>query len=219
MCRHIAVAAGIPRRQFSSSIWRGFAWAKRMFILVAGIILFFGTHSISIVNSAWRDRVVARIGVGPWRGIYALLALAGLLLMVWGYGLARQDPIVLYLPPSWLRQIAMILMVFVFPLLFAAYLPGRIQAVTKHPMLVATKLWAFAHLLANGTLADVALFGSFLAWAALDRISMNHREQRPVPGAPPSKWNDAIAVLAGLALHVAFVRWLHAWLVGVSLVG
>ena len=190
-----------------------------MFILVAGIILFFGTHSISIVNSAWRDRVVAGIGVGPWQGIYAVLTFSGLLLMIWGYDLARQDPVVLYIPPPWLRQIAMILLVFVFPLLFAAYLPGRIQAVTKHPLLLATKLWAFAHLLANGSLADVVLFGSFLAWAVLDRISMTRRAQQPVPGAPPSKWNDAIAVLAGLALHVAFVRWLHAGLIDVPIVG
>ncbi len=197
----------------------GFAWSKPMVVLVAGIILFFGTHSISIVNSAWRDRAVTRIGVGPWQGIYALLAFAGLLLMIWGYGLARQEPVILYIPPLWLRHVAMLLLVLVFPLLLAAYLPGRIQAVTKHPMLVAAKLWAFAHLLANGTLADVILFGSFLAWAVVDRISMKHREQRPLPGAPPSKWNDAIAVLAGLGLHVAFVLWLHAWLIGVAPVG
>ncbi len=190
-----------------------------MVVLVAGIILFFGTHSISIVSSAWRDRMVMRIGVGPWQGIYALLAFAGLLLMIWGYGLARQEPVILYIPPLWLRHAAMLLLIFVFPLLFAAYLPGRIQAVTKHPMLVATKLWAFAHLLANGTLADIALFGSFLAWAVVDRISMKHRQQQPIPGAPPSKWNDAIAVLAGLGLYVAFVLWLHAWLVGVAPVG
>jgi len=195
---------------------RGF---RPVTILIAGIILFFATHSISIVNSPWRDRVAARIGEAPWQGIYSLLAVAGLLLMVWGYGVARQEPVMLYIPPLWLRHVAMLLLLPVFPLFLAAYLPGRIQAVTKHPMLAATKMWAFSHLLANGTLADVALFGSFLAWAVVDRVSMKHREQRPVPGAPPSKWNDAIAVVAGLGLYVAFVLWLHAWLVGVSPVG
>jgi len=188
-------------------------------VLIAGLILFFATHSVSIVNSSWRDRLAARIGEGPWKGVYSLVAIAGFVLIVWGYGLARQDPTILYIPPVWLRHVALLLLVFVFPLLLAAYLPGRIKTVTKHPMLVATKLWAFAHLLANGTLADVLLFGSFLAWAVADRISMKHREQRPIPGAPPSKWNDAIAVVVGLALYVAFVLRLHVWLFGVSPVG
>jgi uncharacterized membrane protein len=115
--------------------------------------------------------------------------------------------------------VALLLLVFVFPLLLATYLPGRIQATTRHPMLAATKLWAVAHLLANGTLADVVLFGSFLAWAVADRISMKHRVQRPVPGAPPSGLNDVIAVVGGLALYGAFVLWLHAWLIGVSPLG
>jgi uncharacterized membrane protein len=123
---------------------------------------------------------------------------------------------VLYVPPVWLRHVALLLLIFVFPLLFAAYLPGRIKTATKHPLLAATKIWAFAHLLANGTLADVILFGSFLVWAVADRISMTHREQRPIPQAPPSKANDAIAIVLGLGVYVAFVLWLHSWLFGVS---
>ncbi len=190
-----------------------------MSVLIAGLILFIASHSVSIVNEPWRDRVVARIGETTWQGIYSLVAIAGLVLIVLGYGLARQDPIILYVPPIWLRHIALLLLVFVFPLLFAAYLPGRIKSATKHPMLAATKVWAFAHLLANGSLADVVLFGSFLVWAVADRISMKHRTQRPVPGAPPSRLNDAIAVILGLALYVAFVLWLHVWLFGVSPVG
>ena len=190
-----------------------------MGVLIAGLILFLGVHSVSIVNSSWRDRVAANIGEKTWQGIYSLVAVAGFLLIIWGYGLARQEAVYLYFPPIWLRHVAMLLLVFVFPLLLAAYLPGRIKAVTKHPMLAATKLWAFAHLLANGTLADVVLFGSFLVWAVADRISMKRREERPVPGAPPSKWNDVIAVAVGLVLYVAFVRWLHALLFGVSPVG
>lgn len=187
-----------------------------MSLLILGLVLFFATHSVSIVNEGWRDRMVARLGEGPWQGIYSLFALAGLVLIVWGYGLARQAPVVLYVPPAWLSHVALVLLVFVFPLLLATYLPGRIQTATRHPMLVATKTCALAHLLANGMLADVVLFGSFLGWAVVDRISMKHRQQRPVPGAPPSKANDAIAVVGGLALYGAFLFWLHGWLFGVS---
>lgn len=190
-----------------------------MNLLVLGLVLFFGIHSVSIVNDAGRDRVAARMGEWTWKALYALIAGAGLALIVVGYGLARQEPVVLYTPPVGLRHLAMLLMVPVFPLLLAAYLPGRIKAATGHPMLAATKLWAFAHLLANGTLADLLLFGSFLVWAVLDRISMKRREQRPVPGARPSRLNDAVAVIAGLALYAAFVFGLHRWLIGVSPIG
>ena len=188
-------------------------------LLIAGLVLFFAAHSVSIVNEPWRDRMVARMGELPWQGVYSLVALAGFGLIIWGYGLARQDPVVLYTPPLWLRHVSLLLLVFVFPLLLATYLPGRIQAVTKHPMLAATKIWAFAHLLANGMLADVVLFGSFLAWAIVDRISMKRRRQRPIPGAPPSKWNDAIVIVLGLGLYATFALWLHAWLFGVSAIG
>lgn len=190
-----------------------------MSVLIAGLILFLGMHSISMVNASWRDSMASRIGEQSWQGLYSLVSLAGFVLIIWGYGLARQDPALLYIPPVWLRHVALLLMVFVFPLLLATYLPGRIQTLTEHPMLAATKIWAFAHLLANGTLADVVLFGSFLVWAVLDRISMKRREPRPVPGAPASGWNDVIAVVGGLGLYVAFVLWLHAWLFGVSPVG
>jgi uncharacterized membrane protein len=110
----------------------------------------------------------------------------------------------------------MLLLVFIFPLLLATYLPGRIQKATKHPMLVATKIWALAHLLANGGLADVVLFGGFLAWAVVDRISLKRRTPLPVPGAPPSRINDILAIVLGLGLYVAFVLWLHKMLIGVS---
>ncbi len=190
-----------------------------MGVLLLGLVVFFAVHSVSIVNEPWRNRVAAKMGEGPWKGVYSLASLAGFALVVWGYGLARQDPVVLYLPPAWLRHLAMLLLVPVFPLLLAAYLPGRIQSAARHPMLLATKLWAVAHLAANGMLADVVLFGAFLAWAVVDRISMKRRTPRPVPHAPASKVNDLIAVIAGLGLYVAFVLWLHAWLIGVSPIG
>ena len=188
-----------------------------MIELIAGLVIFFAVHSVSIVNEPWRDRMVAQLGERTWQGVYSLLAIAGFVLMVRGYGIARLDPVVLYSPPLWLRHVAMLMLVPVFPLLLATYLPGRIQAATRHPMLIATKLWAFAHLLANGMLADVLLFGCFLAWAVADRISMKRRIQRPVPGIPPSKLNDIVAELLGLVLYVLFVFWLHGWLIGVSL--
>ena len=187
-----------------------------MGVLILGLVLFLAVHSISIVNEPWRDRLAAKMGERSWQGLYSLASLIGFGLIVWGYGLARYDPVPLYLPPVWLRHIALLLMVPVFPLLLAAYLPGRIQAKVKHPMLAAIKLWAFAHLLANGMLADVLLFGGFLAWAVVDRISLKRRTLRPVDGAPPSRWNDLIAMIGGLALYVAFVLWLHLWLIGVA---
>jgi uncharacterized membrane protein len=107
----------------------------------------------------------------------------------------------------------------VFPLIFAAYLPGRIKAVMKHPMLAAVKLWAFAHLLSNGTLADVLLFGGFLAWAVLDRISLKRRPAQAPRTAPARPFNDLIAVVLGLAVYALFIGWAHRWLIGVSPLG
>lgn len=190
-----------------------------MSVLLLGLVIFFGVHSVSIVSDPWRDRIAEKIGEGLWKGLYALVSVAGFALIVWGYGLARLNPVVLYTPPEWLRHFAMVLLVPVFPLLFAAYLPGRIKSATKHPMLAATKLWAVAHLLANGTLAALLLFGAVLVWAVLDRISMKHRAQRPVPSLPSAGANDIIAVVGGLALYVAFVFGLHGWLIGVPLLG
>ena len=190
-----------------------------MSVLILGLVLFFATHSVSIINVSWRDRMVAKMGLSAWQGLYSVVALSGLVLIVWGYGLARMDPVVIYQPPIWLRHVALLLLVFVFPLLVATYFPGRIQRAAKHPMLAATKIWAFAHLLANGMLADVLLFGAFLAWAVVDRISVKRRQPSPVPGAPPSKLNDVIAIVVGLALYAGFVLWLHAWLFGVAPLG
>ena len=184
--------------------------------LVSGLILFFGTHSISIVAPHWRDRVVARIGAGAWRGVYALASLASLLLIIHGFGLARAAPIIWYTPAAWTHSVARVLMLPVFPLLLAAYFPGRIQTAAKHPMLAAIKLWAFAHLLANGAAVDVLLFGGFLAWAVIDRISLKRRAPRAGPSVRASKWNDAIVVVAGLALYLLVVDWAHVRLFGVS---
>jgi uncharacterized membrane protein len=156
------------------------------------------------------------MGEGPFKGAFSVVSVVGLILIVVGYGMARADPAVLYVPPAWLRHVALLLLVPVFPLLVATYFPGRIKAKLGHPMLVAVKLWAVAHLLVNGMLQDLLLFGAFLAWAVVDRISMKRRSQRPIPTLPASKANDAIAVVGGLALYVVFVLWAHQWLFGVA---
>lgn len=182
--------------------------------LVVGLVVFLGVHSVAIIAPAWRDRTAARLG-NAWRAVYSLLSIGGFVLLIWGYGIARQEPVVLYQPTHWMRSLTALLMLPVFPLLFAAYLPGRIKTKMKHPMLVAVKLWAFAHLLANGTLADVVLFGSLLAWAVFDRISFKKRVQRAIPSAPAGKWNDAIAVVLGLGAYVVFAVYLHLKWIGV----
>jgi uncharacterized membrane protein len=187
-----------------------------MVYLIAGLVLFFAVHSVAIAAPHWRDRMVLRLGAGPWRGGYSLLSLAGFLLIIHGFRLASAAPVVWYTTPAWMHLAARVLMVPVFPLLLAAYLPGRIQAAAKHPMLAAVKFWATAHLLANGAAADVLLFGGFLAWAVIDRISLKRRAPRAVPGAPPSRWNDLAAVALGLALYALFVLWAHQRLFGVS---
>ena len=187
-----------------------------MTTLIIGLILFLGVHSISNVAPGWRDRCAASMGRTAWQGIYSIIALIGIVLVAQGYGLARQTPVVVYVPPAWLRDTAIVLLAPVFPLLLAAYLPGRIRStVRNNPMLVATKLWAAAHLLANGALADIILFGAFLAWGAFTRISLKFREPRPVPTLPQAPWNDAIALIGGLALYFAFIYGLHLRLIGV----
>lgn len=186
--------------------------------LILGLIVFFAVHSIAIVNATWRDRMAARMGEWTWKALYGLIAIIGLVLIIRGYAEARLNPVVLYASPQWLRVVAILLLIPVFPLLFAAYLPGRIQSAIKHPMLAATKFWALAHLLANGTAPDVLLFGTFLVWAVTDRVSLKYRTAPSVPSVPRSRFNDIAAVILGLGLYAAFVFGVHAWLVGVPVI-
>jgi len=185
--------------------------------LIIGLALLLGIHSVSIVAPAWRDSMAARLGELRWKRLYSIVSLAAFVALVHGCSLARQDPVVLYQPAQWMRNLAFVVMLPAFPLLLSAYFPGRIKAAVKHPMLAATQLWAIAHLLANGALADVLLFGGFLGWAVLDRVSVGKRPVRSVPGAPPRRYNDVIAIVAGLALYVVIAQWLHARLFGVAL--
>ena len=190
-----------------------------MCLLVAGLVIFFGAHSIAIVFPRLRDSLRTRLGARAWRAIYSVVSLVGFVMMCWGFGLARHAPAVLYIPPAWLRHVAVVLMLPVFPLLFASFLPGRIRTTLKHPLLAGVKFWALAHLLANGMLADVLLFGSFLAWAVFDRISFKRRPPQGLRTAPKRPWNDAVAVVLGLAVYAFFLFGAHRWLFGVAPLG
>lgn len=189
-----------------------------MSALIVGLLLFFGTHSARIFAADGRARFIARHGLAKWKLAYSFAAVIGLALMVWGYGQARIDPVQLWLPPQWTRHLAALLTLPAFVLIAAAYLPGtRIRAKLGHPMVAGVKLWALAHLIANGTLADLLLFGSFLVWAIADFASARRRDRAaglvPPPGAIG---RDAIAVVVGLVAWFVFARHLHAWLFGVA---
>ena len=184
--------------------------------LVVGLLLFLGIHSVSIVAPAWREAGVSKLGEAGWKGLYSLVALAGFVLMWRGFSLARLEPQLLYVPPAGLRHAAGLLMLPVFPLLLATYLPGRVRTLAVHPMLVAVKFWALAHLLANGMLADLVLFGGLLAWAVADRISLKRRAPRVHPTLPRFVLNDAIAIVGGLLVFGLFVGGWHQRLFGVA---
>lgn len=186
---------------------------------VAGLILFLSVHSISIVAPEWRDRIVERIGLRPWQTVYALVSILGLILIILGYSDLRNQTAILYMLPRWVHAISSMLMLPVFPLLLASFLPGIVRTmVAGHPTLVAVKFWALAHLLANGSVADVLLFGSILVWAVINRISLKKRPGRRIMMAPPSPRNDLIVVIGGLVIYTLMLRGGHAWLIGMPLV-
>ena len=188
-----------------------------MLTFLIGLLVFLGIHSISIVAPGWRDAQLSRMGENKWKGLYSLVSLVSFGAMLYGYGVARHAPVMVYMPPAALRPVALLLMVPVFPLLIAAYFPGRIKHWVRNPMLLAVILWSVAHLSTNGTLADLLLFGGFLVWAVADLIAVSRREHpRKVPGAPPSAINDVIVVVGGLGLYAFMLLWAHAHMVGVS---
>ncbi len=188
-----------------------------MAILVLGLVLFLGVHSVRIVAEGWRSAQVARMGANAWKGVYTVASLLGFAAIVYGYGLARQQPVVLWPAQGWARHLAALLMLLSFVLLAAAYVPGNVfKAKWHHPMVLATKVWALAHLLANNTLADVALFGSFLVWAALNFKAARARDRaNGTRYAPATAMGTVIAVAVGAAAYVAFVFWGHLALIGV----
>ncbi len=190
-----------------------------MTLLIVGLIVFLGTHAFSMARQG-RAAIIARIGEGPYKGLYSLLALAGIILISIGYGQYRTSGYIpVWDPPVWTRHLALPLVWIAFVCFVAAYLPGRIKKTLKHPMLAGVKIWAFAHLLANGDLGSILLFGSFLAWAVMARISVKHRDVAAQHGgtAAPAGWrNDILALVIGTAAYLAFLFWLHPLLIGVT---
>jgi len=186
-----------------------------MILLITGLLLFFLPHSLNMLAPRFKPAVVAVIGEWSYKGLYALISIIGLALVIEGYAAARLEPVILYQSPVWLRHLAALLLLPTFILVFAAYIPGKIQAKLPHPMLLATKLWATAHLLVNGSLADIILFGSFLLWAVTLRINLKKREQK-IPMLPFGKWGDAIVIVLGLIAYGVFAMVLHRILIGVS---
>ncbi len=192
-----------------------------MTVLILGLVLFLGVHSVRIVAGDWRDGMRSRLGEGAWKGVYTLISLAGFGLIVWGYGLARQDPMVLWVPPVAMRHLASLLTLAAFVLLAAAYVPrNAFKAKLHHPMVLAVKVWALAHLLSNGNLADVLLFGSFLLWAVLSFRAARQRDraQNTRYTAGTLAGTAATVVVGGVA-WAAFAFWAHLLLIGVSPMG
>jgi uncharacterized membrane protein len=189
-----------------------------MVYLVLGLVIFLGVHSVRIVADGWRTRTIASIGEKTFKGAYTVLSLIGFGLIVWGFGQARDMPIQLWLPPTGMRHAAALFNVLAFVLLMAAYVPrNSIKARVHHPMLLGVKTWAFAHLISNGNLAHVVLFGTFLAWAVLDFISARRRDRTQglvYPAGTASA--TALTVLLGIGVAGVFAMWLHGMLIGIK---
>lgn len=188
-----------------------------MTLLLLGLILFLGAHSVRVFADDWRTRQVRHLGEPAWKGLYTVVSVAGFALLVWGYSRARLEPTVLWASPLWVRHVAGLLMVPALVLLVAAYVPGNaIRARLGHPMLMGTKVWALAHLLANNTVADVLLFGGFLAWAVLCFRAARARDRAAgLVRAPGALAPTLVTVALGLALWAALAFWAHAALFGV----
>lgn len=192
-----------------------------MIYLVLGLALFLGVHSSRMWAGDWRERTVQRLGAGPWKGLYSVVSLAGLALLIWGYGQARQMPVQLWNPPVGMRHLAALLTLMAFVFLAAAYVPGnQIKARLHHPMVLGVKTWALAHVLANGTLSGLVLFGSFLAWAVALFIASRRRDREAgVVYAPGRAGRTVLTVLVGALAWAAFAMWLHGLLIGIRPLG
>jgi uncharacterized membrane protein len=189
-----------------------------MAALLLGLVLFLGMHSARIVADDARTRFIARRGEGPWKGLYSLVSALGLVLIVWGYAQARAAPSVLWTSPAWTRPLAALLMLLSFVLVAAAYVPRNgIKARLHHPMVLAAKIWALAHLLANNTAADLLLFSGILLWAVFSFRAARGRDQRAqTVYAPGSASGTGIAVVVGALAWAVFAFWAHAVLIGVK---
>ena len=189
-----------------------------MTALVLGLIVFIGMHSVRIVSDDFRTRQIEKVGINVWRAMYAGVSFVGLVLIVIGYGVARSTPQLVWNPPGWLNFVAILLTIPAFILIATSFVPGtRIRNKTGHPLLLGIKIWALAHLIANGMLADIVLFGSFLVWSIAAYASARRRDRKAgtvYPIGPPHQ--DVIAVIGGLVAWTVFALWLHRWLIGVA---
>lgn len=188
-----------------------------MAYLLAGLLLFLGTHSLRIFADGWRTKLIERMGALPWKGLVSVLSLAGFALLVWGWGMARQAPVVLWQPPVGMRHAASLLTLLAFVLLAAAYVPGNaIKARFHHPMVLGVKTWALAHLLSNGNAAHVLLFGAFLAWAVLLFIASRKRDRREATVYAPGRLAPTLVTVAvGVGAWALFAFKLHGLWIGV----
>ena len=188
--------------------------------LIAGLLLFFAAHSTRIFADGWRTRQIARFGAHGWKGLYSIASLLGFGLIVWGYGQARLEPSFVWIPPHWTRHVTALLTLPAFVLLAAAYVPGnRIKAALGHPMVLGIQIWALAHLLANGRLADVILFGAFLVWAVLSYKAARARDRHARTRYEVLPGRDAVVVAGGLLAWALFAFALHRLLIGVAAFG
>jgi len=189
-----------------------------MTLLILGLLIFLGVHSVRIFADDWRSAQRKRLGENAWKGLYSLVSIAGFALIVWGYGAARQAPVALWASPTWTRHLAALLMIASFVLLAAAYVPRNgIKARLHHPMVLGVKVWALAHLLANNTLADLLLYGSFLVWAVLDFRAARGRDRAQGTVYPVGSSAGTLAAVAvGVAAWAVFAFWAHRVLIGVS---
>lgn len=188
-----------------------------MALLIAGLLLFLGMHFTGILADDWRQGIIKKRGAGTWKLLYAAVSIVGFILIVIGYGAARADPVFLWAAPVWARHLAMPLTLIAFILLAATYVPNnRIRAKLGHPMLAAVKIWAFAHLLANGTLADVVLFGSFLVWAIAGFAVLRRRDRNSGVTRTGTMKGDVITLVTGVIAWAVFAMALHTVLIGVS---
>jgi len=189
-----------------------------MSALILGLLIFLGVHSLRIFADDWRTRQLTRLGEMRWKGLYTLVSLVGFGLLCWGFGLARQQPVPLYVPPLALRHLNALFTLLAFVLVAAAYVPrNHLKAKFGHPMLLGVKTWAFGHLLATGMLHDVVVFGAFLLWAVVLFIVSRRRDRRTGMVYPAGTLaGDAIVAVAGVVAWIAFAFWLHLWLIGVK---
>ena len=192
-----------------------------MALLIAGLILFLGAHSTRVFADDWRTRTLERIGELKWKGLVTALSIAGFVLMIVGYDQARMTPVLLWEPPIWTRHVAVLFNLLAFVLVAAAYVPRNIiKSKIGHPMIAGVKIWALAHLLANGNLADVLLFGAFLIWAVLDfRVSRRRDRMNATVYPSAAMANSLLTLVVGLGAGVVFMLWLHVRWVGVSPLG